>query len=169
MVNCLENLDNEVVIFQHEDMILYDKPMIDTLEDYKKYLDKELDFIKLIRGIDGLEEPFKDDIYHIPKNSSYGFSIQPTLCRTDKLLALFKSFGKCDIWSLERQSKAHQYRYSFTYSNESKRGMYHWDSNIYPYIATAITKGKWCYSEYKNELDVLFDIYGIDKNIRGIV
>jgi len=51
---------------------------------------------------------------------------------------------------------------------EAKRGLYDYDSNIFPYIATAIVKGKWNYSEYKNELDILFDMYKINKMERGV-
>ena len=32
--------------------------------------------------------------------------------------------------------------------SEKKRGMYHWDSTIYPYFATAVVKGKWNFSDY---------------------
>ena len=44
----------------------------------------------------------------------------------------------------------------------------HYNSLIYPYIATAVVKGKWNYSEYKNELDDIFTFYSIDKDVRGI-
>ena len=40
----------------------------------------------------------------------------------------------------------------FLYNIENKRGKNHWDSNDFPYIATAIVKGKWNFQEYKNEL-----------------
>jgi len=48
-----------------------------------------------------------------------------------------------------------------------KRGIYHWDSGIYPYIATAVVKGKWDYECYSKELSKLMDKYKIDPNIRG--
>ena len=40
----------------------------------------------------------------------------------------------------------------FLYNNERKRGKNHWDSNYFPYIATAIVKGEWNFMEYKTEL-----------------
>jgi len=52
-------------------------------------------------------------------------------------------------------------------SKEDKRGLFHWDSNIYPYIATAVVKGKWDYECYPEELDKLLHDYGIDPDIRG--
>jgi hypothetical protein len=53
--------------------------------------------------------------------------------------------------------------------DEKKRGMYHYDSSVFPYIATAINKGKWNYSEYQTELDSLFAEYQINPFERGIV
>jgi hypothetical protein len=45
--------------------------------------------------------------------------------------------------------------------------MYHWDSGIYPYIATAIVKGKWDYECYSSELEDILSKYGINPDIRG--
>jgi len=43
----------------------------------------------------------------------------------------------------------------------------HWDSSIYPYVATAIVKGKWNTSQYSKELNILFKDYDIDPSVRG--
>ena len=53
--------------------------------------------------------------------------------------------------------------------NEVKRGVYHCDSIIFPYISTAIVKGKWNESEYKNELNSVFTEFNINKTIRGVI
>jgi len=42
---------------------------------------------------------------------------------------------------------------------ESKRGQSHYDSNIYPYFATAIVKGSWNLKEYNEELTEIFKTY----------
>ena len=55
------------------------------------------------------------------------------------------------------------------FGNEKQRGIYHYDSLVFPYIATAINKGKWNMSEYSNELDKLFGEYNINPFERGIV
>ena len=52
---------------------------------------------------------------------------------------------------------------------KKKRGLYHYDSTIFPYIATAINKGKWNMSEYSKELDFLFKEYNVNPFERGIV
>lgn len=40
----------------------------------------------------------------------------------------------------------------FHYNQEPKRGDHHYDSSVYPYIATAIVKGQWNLSGYPEEL-----------------
>jgi hypothetical protein len=40
---------------------------------------------------------------------------------------------------------------------------------VFPYIATAINKGKWNMSEYSKELDFLFKEYNVNPFERGIV
>ena len=47
--------------------------------------------------------------------------------------------------------------------------MFHYDSNAYPYVATAIVKGKWNMSGYPNELNRILKENNIDKNVRGEV
>ena len=59
------------------------------------------------------------------------------------------------IWELELNSsfiskKANIYGLMH-FDNENLRGG-HFDSNVWPYIATAIVKGKWNLIEYSNEL-----------------
>jgi hypothetical protein len=46
--------------------------------------------------------------------------------------------------------------------------MMHWDSSIFPYIATAIVKGKWNIGEYEKELKPILDEWNIDVNVRGV-
>lgn len=47
-----------------------------------------------------------------------------------------------------------------------KRGRNHWDSLVFPYVATALVKGKWN-AEYRKELEPLHERYGIDASQRG--
>ena len=56
----------------------------------------------------------------------------------------------------------------FFYNGEKKRGSHHYDSTIFPHIASASVKGKWNLSEYHNELSPLLEKYQINKNIRGV-
>ena len=55
----------------------------------------------------------------------------------------------------------------YCYYNEPKRGSNHHDSSVFPYIATAIVKGKWNCLEYRKELEPIFKNYNIDRYLRG--
>ena len=56
--------------------------------------------------------------------------------------------------------------YSHT-KGAARRGIFHFDNPVYPYVATAIGKGKWNLSEYVAELSKVFSEYGIDPSFRG--
>jgi hypothetical protein len=56
---------------------------------------------------------------------------------------------------------------SFCYNNEPLRGQYHYDSIVYPYVATAVSGGKWDLKAYKKELGLLLEEYDIDPESRG--
>lgn len=170
LVGCLAQLDNDIIIFQHEDMILYDFPMMGELNKCEQLIkDKKVDFIKLIRAIDDTTNSISDNVYLNPQNSNYGFCVQPSICESKTMVKMLIKCGRIGIWELEETSKNSNFKMAFTFYGEEKRGIHHYNSNIYPYIATAINKGKWNYSEYKKELDLLFDEYNIDKNVRGVV
>jgi hypothetical protein len=56
----------------------------------------------------------------------------------------------------------------YYYADEPKRGQSHYDSSIFPYIASALVGGKWNLREYEQELVELIDKYKIDIEIRGV-
>ena len=56
----------------------------------------------------------------------------------------------------------------YYYNNEPKRGSNHYDSELYPYIATALVKGKWNLSEYQKELGDLLEEYKLNVSKRGV-
>lgn len=167
----LESLpDDDVYIFLHEDMILYDNPDISKIEDMVNIVyNEKIDFIKLHRSDSGFpDERISEYLYKINKNSYYNFVIQPTICKNKFLKKLFKSAGSRSIWDFEAAAKyLFDYTGAYCYLDEKKRGMFHYDSKVFPHIATAISKGKWNYSEYSNELNILLSHYNINKSIRG--
>jgi hypothetical protein len=57
----------------------------------------------------------------------------------------------------------------YHYDNEPKRRRYHYDNYVYPYIATALVRGKWNLREYNVELGKILTEYKIDINKRGIL
>lgn len=174
----LPQIKEEVFMFLHEDMILFDEPKFDYIERYFNLVkDKKADSIKMIyvpsqqiAGSFSLTGDIVSDIDDtLITNEFSQFSIQPTIISKTSFLSILSSVGSLNIWDFEKAVKNNFNSYMVKLGNEIKRGVYHCDSIVFPYIATAINKGKWNTSEYKKELDVLFKEYNINPNIRGEV
>jgi len=171
---CLERIEQEYLIFHHEDMPLYDEPNLDFLDEKVSLMQEDgINYIKLIRGgnLNMPEIKYSKDLYKLPKNGDCYFSVQPSICKTSSLKQLYK---RCNVEKIHEfepkaclESISLNHKNLYYYGGEKKRGNYHWDSKVYPYVSTAIVRGKWNYIEYGSELAALHDEYKIDKNIRG--
>jgi sugar-specific transcriptional regulator TrmB len=163
----LNQLKDEIIIFLHEDMILIGNPMIDNLTKYIGYVaDDKVKSIKLI-SVNGNFTSLDIDTT-VVSNEDTKFSIQPTIIKTKTFLDLLSKVEPLNIWEFEDKVPVEEGHYMVSLGNEKRRGIYHNDSLVFPYIATAINKGKWNYSEYEKELNELFNIYNINPFERGI-
>ena len=164
----LPQIKEDVVLFLHEDMILMQSPMIDNLNKYVGYVaDDKVKSIKLI-SIVGNFQSWEGD-KNIINNRDTKFSIQPTIIKTKTFLDLLSKVESLNIWEFEDAVPVEDGHYMVSLGNERRRGIYHNDSSVFPYIATAINKGKWNYYEYEKELNKLFNIYNINPFERGII
>jgi len=163
--SCLEKLDqNETIIFHHEDMFLYNEPKLDILNEFILLVNQNPEtLIKLLRAGTGISQPFlHKNLFSNPPGLNY--SIQPTLIKVELLHKIYSTNFGSSIWDFEKNAGGNMntlYSY-YCYNNENLRGLAHYDSNIYPYVATAIVKGEWNVQEYKNELMDLFKEYEIN-------
>jgi len=173
--HCLEQVSEKYCILNHEDMPLYEAPNIEELKRCVSVMgpDQELDYIKLIKGGELRDIPYKDhsNLFQIPHDSEHIFAVQPTIWKTDKLKVIYNKTKVNHIREFEplsqhvcRQNSIHG---AYYFNSEPKRGFYHYDSSIYPYVATAIVKGRWNLAEYYFELTKLADQYDIDLEERG--
>lgn len=168
--------DNNVIIYMQEDFFLFDNVDTELLNRYRDILlnDASLSFIRLIKsGINS--EPVIYDTHSTLFNVNYhydiGFSMQPTLWKKEKLQEIFEL---CPINVPHEEGKITNYVLRslnvngvYHYNNERKAGINHYDSSVFPYVATGIIKGKWNTYEYSEQLHTMFTKYNIDKNIRG--
>ena len=162
--DCLDQLSEDMFIFLHEDMILLSEPNFIYLQECISYIEKnEARSIKLI-AIDSAEPAYQYDSRLIENI----FSIQPTIIKKESFINLLSEYECLNIWDFEKSITRKSKDYMFKLGTEKKRGIFHYDSIIFPYVATAITKGKWNYSEYENELDLLFKEYKINPMQRGL-
>jgi hypothetical protein len=175
LLNCLNQIETDYMLFQHEDMFLYKNAQWDKILSYKRIMmDNNIDIIKLIRGGNEVGQNFSlenPELKVITKDFPYIFAIQPSLFKTDSFVNIVTHSKGDNIWQFEigAQKACRDLNIKALYVDDGgiKRGKAHWDSNIYPYVATAVVKGKWNMSEYKNELTKLLNDYEISHKNRG--
>ena len=120
----------------------------------------EFSYLKLLRGGISNSNPylFANGVYYLQDDELYKFAIQPTIWKKEHLIKLLELFTDMSIYDTENQiskyMQENNYKCLFAWNQEdSKKGLYHWDNNKYPFIATALNKGKWNTAEYEIEIE----------------
>jgi hypothetical protein len=184
VLSCLQQLSSKVVLFEHEDMFLYDVPEVSQLIEYAKLIKrstldqfnpKRFDAIKLVRGGKFVSRKVRKrgikSLRVISRLSPWIFSIQPSFWSRDSLIDLLSRHKRKQIWKFERDAQKtmrfFRFRIATVFEKTTKRGAYHFDSTIYPCIATAIVKGKWNTLEYEGELSELSAEFRVNLDFRG--
>jgi hypothetical protein len=172
-LDALKLVNDDFFIYNQEDFILYDSVNHDILNRLENFLieNPEYSFVRLIKSGQNLSrEELVENIYPIGDDSFPLYSMQATIWNKNKFIELYED-TKQEKWfecqSYEDSCKKLNIKGVYYYNGESKRGGHH-DSSIYPYIATAVVKGKWNLSEYKNELLPLLNEHNIVIENRGI-
>ena len=162
ILSCLDNIDDdEIVLFCHEDMFLYKKPNFEIIDEYINLIKSgNCELIKLVRAFENLDKSnIHDKLFKNPVKQL--FSIQPTLVKIKTLKYIYKTVPGDNIWEFEANTTKEYLKdlislCSFDLNQDKKRGKFHYDSSVYPYICTAVIKGKWNFKEYKKELYEIF-------------
>jgi len=176
-VRILKNIPHEYFIYMQEDFILYDHIKLNEINYCFDVLkNSNLSFIRFIKCGHVSDINISKNLYLISKDavshkSSDCYSMQPTLWKKSDFIKLYEDcnsnyFGE-HIGYTNSLNKL-KMNGAYYYDNEMRIGNHHY-STIFPYIATAIVRGKWNYSQYPKELESLFSEFKIDKNIRGCV
>ena len=162
ILSCLDNIDDdEIVLFCHEDMFLYKKPNFEIIDEYINLIKSgNCELIKLVRAFENLDKSnIHDKLFKNPDKQL--FSIQPTLIKIKTLKYIYKTVPGDNIWEFEANTTKEYLKdlislCSYDLNKDKKRGKFHYDSSVYPYICTAVIKGKWNFKEYKKELYEIF-------------
>ena len=162
VLSCLNNIDDdEIVLFCHEDMFLYKKPNFEIIDEYMNLIKNDnCELIKLIRAFENLDKSnLHKKLFKNPDKQL--FSIQPTIIKIKTLKHIYKTVPGDNIWEFEANTSKKYLKdlislCSFDPDLDKKRGKFHYDSFVYPYICTAVIKGKWNFKEYKKELFEIF-------------
>ena len=171
--SCLSHVDEKYCIHHHEDMPLYDNPDIDTISKLPACMEKNsLDYVKFL-AINlhvGQRVDKELNVYKI-LNSEYLMAVQPSIWNTKKLLHIYENTKIKNIQDFEiyasHIAKVSNITGSYIFNGEPLRGEFHHDSSVYPYVCTAVVKGKWDLKTYKLELGKLLEEYSIDPKQRG--
>ena len=171
MINALDVVSTDFVLYSQEDYILYDYVDTDNLHLCIDVLsnDPQIGFVRLIQsGIDGCTN-YNEQFICLNPDHQYFFSTQATIWKKNVLVDVLK---KSKVKSIRDEP----YNSAFLKSTK-KQGLCtrgrgkdrggHFDSVIYPYIATALIGGRWNLSEYKQELAEVFNEFNINKDLRG--
>lgn len=175
---CLEDhIDTKYFIYMQEDFILYNTVNLEAINRYIKFLEQNtFSFVRLIRCGDVTDTRVVDDLYHItesnkPHTSVNSFSMQPTIWNKEKFIQLYRltkndRFGE---YGFTENMNRLNIRGVYAYNGEPiRKNSQHHDSSVFPYIATAVVKGKWNVSEYDKELQSIFEKYEINPFDRGL-
>ena len=167
--NCLFNIrkNYEFAYFVHEDMPLVSKVDDIYLNSLLHYLSNSNEFfIKLVDTSYVDKKEAHEQFPELVKNiGGYAFSIQPSLIKLDDYLPFISAF-KHGIYDLENVSTHSNFIFSAV-SGYRKVGKYLIANDRFPHIATAIAKGKWCTSEWRDEIAYLAGKYKISLSDRG--
>jgi hypothetical protein len=144
----------EYFIYSQEDFILYSDIDINAIHTAIEEINSnKTGFVKLIKS-GGTEYCMQAAVHSIDKFISFYEKYQIDSIRQEGFLS------QCSIGEYESKFLPKEWV-------GDKRGLFHYDSNVWPYIATAINKGKWNVSEYGKELTLLQQEYNIDFSDRG--
>ena len=164
----------EFILFDHEDMFLYSEPDLETLcLHYRELASGAFDYIRLVKSTNCKYVPVVGCpyLYSLLPRSKWIFSIQPSFWRRRALMSVLEQGLNLGIWDLESKSQVVVRRAGiqsgFSHRAGQRRGMHHYDNDIYPYVATAIGKGRWNLAEYSEELLPLLSQHGINPEYRG--
>ncbi len=170
---CLKHVKEEYVIYAQEDFVLYDDVSQDRFRKFVDYINvTEYDYVRPIRcGFDNSLRHVCDNYYEVDSSTDDAFMMQITLWKKSRLRDVYLT-AKSEKWLEGKHwrdaARALNVKGVFTYNGEPKRGAYHYDSKDYPYVCTAISRGKWNLHQYGNILMPLFKLYNVNYLARGI-
>jgi hypothetical protein len=170
ILNILKNINTKYVIISLEDMILCSEVDSQKIREVIDFCDNEnADFFRLIKSGISTNTKIHNNYFKI-ENEDWLFSVTPTIWNIEFLIYVLNNNKNLNIWNLEVNAnnflKQKNIKGFYYFNNERKVGGHH-DSSIYPHICSAILKGKWNTSEYKNEITYIAKKYNIDLNVRG--
>lgn len=177
--NCLSKVEEKYCLNMNDDYILYDDVNINSLHNILNVLrtDDTISFVRVGKGFNNTNKKYSETLYYLNPLMSFFYSQTVALWKTETLLKIHElcpssSIGRKDnLPQLEVVANKVCYDLGlnglYHFDGERKRGMAHYDSKIFPYIASALVGGKWNLMEYSEELSKMISNYKINLQERG--
>lgn len=171
-VDALNYFNVENFIYLQEDFLLYNDVNSSLINRYVNILNNsDFSFIRLIKSGNLTNKKYVEKLYEIDSCSNDIFSMQPTIWKTNdyiKIMQMVKEKKWLETSNYRDFMCKNNINGLYYFDDEPKRGINHHDSSIYPYIATALVRGKWNISEYSKELIPILNEHKININKRGV-
>lgn len=171
-LSCIKQIEEEFIIYTSEDYILYDYVQMSTIKEISKVInDGGFSFCKFIKGPEKTSH-YKDNLYFIDRNDPNFFAQQASLWKTENFMKVFET-APSENTRMQHEPMGSSICRDLNYtglqyfSNTNKRGIFHYDSEVYPCVVTAVVKGLWNVSEYPKEMSEIVKEYNIDLRERG--
>jgi len=172
LLSCLKQVPEKFIIYTSEDYILYDYVKQEEIEEISKILlEFNYSFCKFLKGPENTSH-FRNNLYEIDQQDPNLFAQQASLWKTRDFQNIFEAAPSENTRMQHEPGGSNICRKLGIkglqhYANTKKRGIHHYDSYIYPYVATAVVKGLWNLSEYPQEMSEIIKEYKIDCKTRG--
>ena len=187
-VDCLENIDEDYLIYSQEDFLIYDQVDYDEILRCKKFLDESdysfVRFLKFELSLGKHRSQFKikdypnielaDKIFdaYCQDPDCYAFMMQATIWKKSDYVKLYNNV-ESEIWhEAPKWNKGMRdlgIKGAFYHEDSMpKLGKWHWESKIWPHVCTAVGYGKWSISHHDNRLTDILKQYDIDPSVRGV-
>ena len=172
MGDCLSKVKEEILLYCNEDYIFYDHARLDIADDLLfKLTNSNFSFIKFVYGDIEPYQMHSPNLLIIDKACANNFSQTLSFWKTKDLVNIHRHSPPAGIGlkgnligHLEDAAKdvcRHLDIQGLCYYNgEPKRGLFHFDTEVFPHIASALVKGSWNTNEYP-ELKKILEKEGI--------
>jgi len=185
--NLLESLEEEYIIYCQEDFFLQSEIDYEELKRCLLVLENtDYSFVRLVKTDIGAWKhsseckkrdweviELDDNIYcaHSTDFDAFSFQMQATLWKKSDMINLYNHV-KSEKWLEDREwdkgMRETNTKGSYYYKDSAKEGPYHWAPEIWPYVCTAVGRGKWTLSVHGDRLLNILNEYSVDIRKRGI-
>jgi len=184
MIGCLSQVTEKYLLYSNEDYLFYGNSKPEVLSELIEIIEEgNLSYTRFVYTDIEKLPPFHNieegTLLYISSFASNCYSQTLSLWKTEDLLEIHEKGPKASIGErgnleghfeiLARDTvKDLNIQGLVVFGDDPKRGLYHYDSSIFPHIASALVRGRWNVSEYP-ELEKILAENRIDTTIRGVV